>query len=200
MKLILVRHGQTDWNKNRMTQGQSDTELNRTGVFQAKKVAAALKKENISYCYYSPLKRAKSTADIISDYLNIDSKADESLIELNFGLWEGMTLDQISMNYEQEFTNWSYFPHKVVIPQGENMEDALKRSKLFIDFIAANNRGNILVVSHGLLIKTLILAALNFELKDLQKFRVDNASINIIEFKGERRYLSKLNDTSHLYK
>lgn len=200
MKLILVRHGQTDWNKNRMTQGQSDTELNKTGVFQAKKVAVALKKESISFCYYSPLKRAKTTADIIADYLNIESKANESLIELNFGLWEGMTLDQISVSFQQEFNNWSYFPHKVVIPQGENMEDALRRSKEFIDASVVNNHGNILVVSHGLLIKTLILAALNLELKDLQKFRVDNASINIIEFKGERRYLSKLNDTSHLYR
>ena len=198
MKCILVRHGQTDWNNKRMTQGQSDTILNKIGIIQAKKVAKTLEKEHIGLCYFSPLKRAKTTAEIITEHLNIDSKEDEALIEINFGLWEGMTIKQISEQYEDAFKDWTYSPHKLVIPEGEDMHEAMRRSEMFINKEILKSDKNILIVSHGLLIKTLIISLLGLDLKDLQKFRVDNASISVIEIKGDRRYLSKLNDTSHL--
>ncbi len=198
MKCIFVRHGQTDWNNNRMTQGQSDTELNDTGIQQAERVATALEKESIAKCYYSPLKRAKLTAKIITEHLDIQANEDSSLIEINFGLWEGLTLKQISERYESEFKNWLYAPHKVVIEGGEDLNKAYERADLFISDAINRDEGDILIVSHGLLIKALIIATLGLDLKDLQKFGVDNASISVIEIKGDRRYLSRLNDTSHL--
>lgn len=198
MKCILVRHGQTDWNSNRMTQGQSDTLLNKTGITQAKRVAKVLEDETIGKCYYSPLKRARITAEIIIDHLNLSSEEDSSLIEVNFGQWEGLTINQISERYEDAFTDWSYSPHKLVIPGGENMNDTLVRAKTFAEDRLLNATEDILVVSHGLLIKTLILALLDLDLKDLQKFRVDNASISVIEIHGDRKYLSRLNEVAHL--
>jgi len=200
MKCILVRHGQTDWNSSRMTQGQSDTPLNETGILQAKRVARALENENINKCYYSPLKRAKATAEEIINYLNIVSEEDKSLIEFNFGLWEGRTLEEISIQYKDEFYNWMYAPQNLTIPEGEEMKNALNRARAFSEKRIMHSQENILIVSHGLLIKILIISILGLELKDLQKFRVDNASISVIEIRGERRYLSRLNDTYHLEK
>ena len=197
MRCILVRHGQTDWNYDRLTQGQSDTALNKTGVLQAERVAKALEKEKIDLCYYSPLQRAKHTAEIVTEHLALDKKEDKELIEINFGLWEGLTIKQINEKYERAFENWLYHPQNVQIPGGEDLNDALLRVNNFKNKNLKDNK-DILIISHGLLIKFLIISLLDLELKDLQKFKVDNASISVIEIKGNRKYISKLNDLSHL--
>lgn len=92
MKLLIVRHGQTDWNLKGKAQGRTDTELNSTGIEQAKRLAEKIKNYNIDVIISSPLKRARKTAEIIENGRNIPILCDEDIIERSFGKYEGQKL------------------------------------------------------------------------------------------------------------
>lgn len=89
MRLLITRHGQTDWNVADKTQGRTDTELNETGIEQAKAVREKLMNYDIDVILSSPLKRAKKTAEIIADKRNIPIFYDEDIIERSYGEYEG---------------------------------------------------------------------------------------------------------------
>lgn len=92
MRLLLTRHGQTDWNVQGKAQGRTDTELNSTGIEQAKMLAEKIKNYNIDVIISSPLKRARKTAEIIATGRNIPILCDEDIIERSFGKYEGQKL------------------------------------------------------------------------------------------------------------
>ena len=101
MEFYFVRHGETDWNKKRLYQGNSDIELNENGIKQALNVAKIIEKENINYIVSSPLLRAQKTAEIISEHLNIPFSIIDELKELSLGEKEGQPIDNNDF-----FTNW----------------------------------------------------------------------------------------------
>ena len=98
MKLLLVRHGQTDWNINRRFQGQSDVPLNEVGRQQATALANRLSREHIDVLFASDLQRAHETARIIAAQHACEIRLDARLREINFGAWEGLTYDEIKHN------------------------------------------------------------------------------------------------------
>lgn len=152
MKILVTRHGQTDWNVLRKLQGQTDIELNSTGRLQAEEAGKMIKNEEIDLVITSPLKRAKETAQIINKFLNVKIIEDERLKERGFGGFEGITLDDYEKQKEtnlQAGEIWNY-PQNVNFNNVEPMHDFFARIYDFFDEITEKYNGkNILIVSHG---------------------------------------------------
>lgn len=144
MKLLFVRHGQTDWNVKKLAQGQKDIMLNDTGIEQAKTVREKLKFENIDAIFSSPLKRAAITARIINEYHNLQIDYTDFLKERNFGPLEGN-----SFNDDEWYKCWNY-DMNTEYENGECVQDFFKRIHIFLDEIAEKYAGKtVLLVSHG---------------------------------------------------
>ncbi len=152
MKILITRHGQTDWNVLGKIQGQTDIELNDNGRQQAKETGELIKNENIDIIITSPLKRAKETAKIINENFNVTIIEDNRLMERNFGKSEGLTKDDRrklkEINPEVNDV-WNY--NKNIDFNGmETMQDFCNRIYKFLDEIINKYRyKNILIVTHG---------------------------------------------------
>jgi len=197
-KIYLVRHGQTSWNLEGKTQGSKDSILTSLGLKQAEMLGQRLNKIQFDAIYCSPLKRARSTAQIISNMQNLECILDDRLVEMNFGEWEGLTSVEIQKNYPDNFKVWREQPHIAKIPKGETLEIAQSRMIEFVNNIIESDKQNILVVSHGTTIRLLLLNILSMDLKHYYKLKQDNCAINLIECRPYGPVLIKYNDTCHL--
>ncbi|MBA1337105.1 MAG: Phosphoglycerate mutase [Firmicutes bacterium] len=198
-RIILVRHGETQWNLEAKTQGSQDTLLTEKGVFQAKRIAEKLADERVQCIYTSDLKRAYHTAQAIADKLGIGLGVLPALREMNFGCWEGKNIECIKREYADIYRLWVSNPPETCIPDGETLIDVQQRALRETKKLAGESKGhNLVLVSHGITIKVLILGLLGIDLAFLRKLRIDNGSISIIDIKDEGNVLVTLNDTCHL--
>ncbi|MBS4024815.1 MAG: alpha-ribazole phosphatase [Clostridia bacterium] len=199
MKLYLIRHGETVWNVQSRYQGHTDVELSPKGHEQGKLVAKRLAKVKLDEVFASDLSRAYQTAKYIALWHQLEVKKAADLRELNFGVWEGLTFEEITQNYGDLAEKWYDNPIDLTIPEGEMFSQLELRVKLFIAHLLQNYQGkNVAVVSHGGTIRAIICSLLEIEFKKIWLFRQDNTCINIIEFFGKKPILSLLNDTHHL--
>lgn len=199
MKLYLIRHGQTDWNVAGKIQGSQNTELNNTGIEQAKCLAAGMKERHISRIYSSMQKRAVQTADIIGRSKGIKVTAIAGLEEIDFGKWEGLTLDEIKAAYPKEYNMWKLNPVEVSPPGGENQIEVLKRCAGVIKKIMSESFEDAAIVSHGATLAHMITYMLKDEAEE--EIIVNNASITTVNYSPLTQdfMLMELNDTSHLH-
>ncbi|SCG83355.1 phosphoglycerate mutase [Proteiniborus sp. DW1] len=198
-RLFLVRHGESEWNILSKIQGQSNTNLTDLGREQARKVAERLCKEKIDIIFSSDLSRAFDTAKIIGDKLGLEVNTFEELREIKFGVWEGLTTQEILDKYSKEHTIWMTEPHNLKLPEAESLIDLQERLLKIVNILLKNNKDkNILIVSHGASIKALILGILGIDISYYNKLTIGNTSLSIIEFRDYSPVLRVLNDTSHL--
>ncbi|AIS52435.1 phosphoserine phosphatase 1 [Thermoanaerobacter kivui] len=199
-RLYIARHGQSEWNLENKIQGIQDTNLTETGIRQAQLLAKRLKSEKIDCIYSSDLKRAHETAQIIAQEFGLEVKKIPELREMSFGVWEGLTAEEINKLYKEIYQLWRINPDKAVIEKAETLKEVQKRILIETYNIIEENRGkNILIVSHGTSIKALILGILGIDLSFYPKIRLDNTSLNIIDIKEDgKAVLVLLNDTCHL--
>lgn len=157
MKVILLRHGQTEWNKQHKYQGHTDIDLNDFGREQAKKVADYLRdNEKIEAIYCSDLSRGRETAEIIARELQLPIQTDLRWREICFGHWEGLTFNEVYEQYPQEFDDWYNNTLQMQISGGESFAELLERAQPALIEIAERHNGTVLVVSHGGLIKMIV--------------------------------------------
>jgi len=201
-RLYLVRHGETEWNKVSKIQGRTDTQLSSHGVEQAKKLAERLSEEDINVIYSSSLQRALKTARIIAEHKSCSIYESEAYHEIRLGPWEGMTMNEIQEKYGEHLVTYRDNPANFKLPGAETFEQLSERTYRAIQEIVARHSGsNILLVSHGTAIKAAIIRILGIDINNYNKFKIDNASISIIDFYGdtaERPVIYCLNDTGHL--
>lgn len=199
-RLYIVRHGQSFWNMNNRVQGIRDTELTDLGIQQAKLLAERLKNEKIECIYSSDLTRAYKTAEIIAKKFCLDVHKIPELREISFGVWEGLTVDEISSLYQETYRIWKSNPEKAIIEGAETLKEVQNRILRGTYNLIEKNKGkNILLVSHGTSIKVLILGLLGIDLSFYPKIRLDNTCLNIIDIKDDGKIvLILLNDTCHL--
>ncbi len=178
MKLFLVRHGQTNHNRERILQGQLDTELSELGKEQAKKVSERLKDHYFTKIFSSDLQRASFTAKEIAKHHETEIIYDERLREKKYGDFTGKKSLSV---------DWSKIPGKPCDqrpPNGESPRDHAIRVKDFIDNL--EGEGNILLVSHGGTIKALLHVLLGRDMDDLLfNVKPKNTCVYIIEKKGD---------------
>jgi len=174
MKILITRHGQTDWNVLRKVQGVTDIELNSVGIEQAKKVGEMLKDKKIDIVFSSPLKRAYRTAELIVENRNIPIIKDNRIIERSFGILEGSTKNEIRGWKESAWR----FDKNVNVQGVEEFSDVWLRIKEFLDSLKKDYEDKtVLVVSHG---AVSILLKYYFE-PDSDKENLYNLSLNNCE-------------------
>ncbi len=198
MKIYIVRHGESEWNILKRTQGSKNTKLTRRGREQAKLLSKRLLDANISHIYTSDLDRAYETANIISEALGLKVKATKDLRELSLGKWEGLSRNQIEDQFPKQLDSW----HKDInfkSHYGESITEARIRVNWFLDSIFnCHKRNNIVLVSHAIICKLLITELLKIPTQHLWSFKIDNASISIVERRDLFTSSLTINDTCHL--
>ncbi len=153
--IYLVRHGESEANIQKRYSGITDVDLSQNGKLQAKIAGRNLCTEKVSHIYTSPLKRAQDTAKIISNEINFSKKiiTEPCLIEVNFGIFENLTWDEICLHHKTETENWILKRHKYKFPEGEDYNDIIKRTSVFMDKVPDNS----LIVTHFGVIQAILL-------------------------------------------
>ncbi|MCC5910257.1 MAG: alpha-ribazole phosphatase [Clostridiaceae bacterium] len=197
-KLYLVRHGETEENRNSRFCGWTDAPLNELGRLQAQKVAAALKDVELDAIYTSNLKRAKETASYIKEYNECIIYEVEQLKELNFGKVEGLTIEEIKQNHPDIYSGLENDYIKVKFPSGESLEEMHHRVVMAVDKILQDHQDeNILLVAHSGVIRSIIAHLLTGDITYHWNFKVEHCSISTIEYHENFSVLTKLNDMCH---
>ncbi|MFZ5975834.1 MAG: histidine phosphatase family protein [Bacillota bacterium] len=199
MKLILTRHGETEWNLLRKTQGATDTALTEKGREQARLLARRLRGIEIEVIYSSSLSRAMETAHIIAHEVGAPVISEPDLKEYSFGSWEGLHIDSLKDSHPDIFEIWECTPVLCRIPEAEHFPSYSRRIGGFLEkALERHANGTIMAVSHQLTSKLLITNGLGLSENYIHSFRVDNTSLNILNFLPKHVVLEKLNDTTHL--
>ncbi len=195
-RIILVRHGETDWNKQERMQGQTDVPLSSQGRLQADKVAKRLKEEPISAVYSSDLSRAYHTAKTIADEHRLSVTKDADLREVDFGLWEGLHRKNVLENYKEMYHAWLHRPFEVRPPEGENFKEVQERAhKALLTIAKRHENETIVMVAHGGMIKSIICKYLDGGFWD---YAQGNTAVNIVEYEEDQLDFISLNDLAHL--
>jgi alpha-ribazole phosphatase len=198
-RLLLVRHGETGWNRAGRYQGQSDTELSKIGIEQAKKLRERLAAEGIDAIYSSDLKRALRTAELIASVHDVEVVPRQELRELDFGEFEGRYFEEIKERYLPLDQMWRGEDLEARAPGGESLYQLANRVSQFENKLGrVPDKETILIVAHGGSLRVLICLLLGVGLECWWQFQLDSASLSIVEIYPERNILSVLNDTCHL--
>ncbi len=179
MKVYIVRHGETDYNKKKVFQGQIDSKLTDEGRLQARSLAERLKDCKITKIYCSTLTRARDTAKIISDIIKADVVETPLLKEQSLGIWEDKNKQQVIKDLKDKYG--SLMDKKEIIPpQGESFEQVEERAIPFIEKAIEESHGNILVVGHALLNRVIIGYYLGMDYFNRYKLFQKNCHMNIL--------------------
>lgn len=199
VEILLIRHGETEWNQQGKVQGFSDIELNPKGLKQAQLVADYLKDKKIDRVYSSPLKRAFKTAKLIAEKHDLQVEVKEGLMELNQGDLEGVSLLHLQDKYSELLKQWYLDASLVTMPNGEGLKELQSRVWGVIEEVSKGNKyDRIVLVSHNFTIMSIICKVLDLELKNFKKLRHDVAAISKIEIDGNNFRLTGLNDRHNL--
>lgn len=199
-QIFLVRHGETNWNKEQRMQGLKDIPLNEKGLLQAQKVGTYLAGYSFDVILSSPLQRAYQTASAIAaHHPKTPLRAHTSLHERSFGLLDGMTYEEINAAYPSLiFSETWQHPH-FCPPEGERLTDVQNRIIQFIktDIFQSNAR-SILVVAHGVSLRMVMGSLLKLEIPQLRDLHLDNASLSLVSLEKNEAQLSLFNETGYL--
>jgi broad specificity phosphatase PhoE len=197
-ELILVRHGETLHNVNRITQGWSDSELSDRGREQVLHLAERLKSMQPTALYSSPLGRAMSTAQAIADATGLEIVQLDDLREMNYGRWEGRAFADIRAQDEDIYRRW-IADEDCPCPEGESHADVRRRMMRVFETLNREtvNSERAVVVAHGTAIRIGATALLNLPLMSAMRFAQDNAGVNWFVQRGEHWLLKTWNDTTH---
>lgn len=180
LKLLLVRHGETDWNRDRRIMGRQEIGLNETGRLQATAMKQALANFPVDALYSSPVCRARETAQILGEDRGLAPLYDERLVEIHYGDWVGMTFDQVRAL--PDYTPYFQRLETPVAPGGETLFQVRDRA---MDFIAEIRKRHpeqtVVAVSHADWIKCVVMEFLSIPYEHIWKFRIDNVSVSLIE-------------------
>lgn len=205
MRILLVRHPETTWNKERRIQGRKDSPMTQLAWAQLDNIFKQIKQNNIDYLFTSPLDRCKKSAEYLAKQLGCPVKTDERLIQKSWGVVEGMKRQEVAVLYPEsgygldgtivDLEKRYYFKPT----DGEGWEDLEKRVNLFIDYLKENhNPDTILVVGHRPIIRLLIGQLLGLDPKKANTLEVEAEKISCIEV-DEKAKLITFNN-KHFFK
>ena len=203
-RIILVRHGETDWNKQGRFQGQIDIPLNKNGKSQAKAASKFLKDANFQKAFSSSLSRPEETAQIIlNEHPGVEISLKDNLKEIGHGKWEGKLESEIKSNWPDLLKAWKISPEKVQMPEGENINDVSTRSVIGWNEICKDlkNDETALVVAHDAVNKTILCHLLGLMPSKIWMVKQGNGGITVIDLseeEGQPDQITCLNITSHL--
>ena len=198
-KLLLVRHGDTESGSALRYWGQSDVKLSGAGLGQAERLRDRLATEKIDAIYTSNLQRASVTAKVIASKHQSNVITCDELNEVNFGKIEGLTFDEVSRLYSEVAQAWVSRSLGLEFPDGENFDKFNNRVSKFLSTLEKHTpEETILIVAHAGPLRLLVCHLLGLELRHWRQFRLDLASLSIVETYSQGAILNLLNEVSHL--
>jgi len=199
LRLLLLRHGETAWNRERRFQGWTDTPLSEAGLAQAEAAARELKEHALAAVYASPLQRARDTAALIAAPHGLEVETDPDFKEVSFGQWEGLTVDEVRERDAALYEAWVETPHLVFPPEGESLAEARLRVLAGLERLRAGHPDAVVcLVAHGIPVRILILEALGLGLDRIWSLHSAPTGISELEFRDDWTALHRMNTLVHL--
>jgi len=198
-QIILVRHGRTPWNKDKIFRGTVDIPLDEVGKQEASLAGEWLKGETIQAAYASPLSRAMDTAKAIAQHHGVPVQELPGLIDINYGDWQGVPLAEVKVKYVDLYRQWETAPQTVRFPNGETLDEVRARALAAVDEVMTLNPDKtILLAAHRAVNKVLIAAFLGIDNSHYWRIGQDTTAINRFAGVGNTWHIQLVNDTCHL--
>ena len=199
-RLILVRHGETEWNRVERFRGRADVQLNERGLLQAEATSFGVNSRTAAGAVYSsPLSRAMRTAQAIAGRQSLRVKAHPGLVDIDYGAWQGLSSEEVRERWPEQLAAWYETPHLAEIPGGESLEDVRARCASAVREIAERHSGeSVVLVAHSVVNRIILLCALGLDNSRFWHLRLDTCALNEIEANGEDFTVVSMNETCHL--
>ena len=198
-RLYLIRHGQSTWNRVHRIQGQADPPLSDEGRRQARLLGARLAGHAFAAAYASDLQRAAETAGIVAAATGVEPVPLRGLREIFLGAWEGLSSEEIAKRDPKAWARWLEEPDWDLVPGGEGAAAFEERVARALDGIVEQHpRGDVLVVTHGGVIQVALHRVVGKGSRGIFLFKIQNASISIVERRDARSVVAGVNDVAHL--
>jgi broad specificity phosphatase PhoE len=176
--IYLVRHGITPANKKNRFAGRTGEELDVEGIEQVRQVGARLLDKKIGAVYCGPTKRTLQSAEIIGSLLNIPVTVLPELDEIYIPHWDGLTKDEIRQQYGAQYPTWLSAPQNFYLPGCETLAQVQMRAVEAVNHLsAASRQQDVLIVSHLIVLRCLVLYFKGFALNDFRSIKIDNGCI-----------------------
>jgi broad specificity phosphatase PhoE len=199
MRLLLLRHAETEWNRERRFQGWRDSSLSTVGREQAESAARLLAAAPVAAVWSSPLARARETAALIAVPHRLPVREAEAFKEMGFGAWEGLTRDEVQARFPDDLRAWAEAPHEAAWPGAETLAAVRARALEGLAALRQDHAGQtVCLVSHGITCRVIILEALGLGLDRLWSIQLSSTGISELEFRDDWTTLHRMNSLIHL--
>ncbi len=201
-RILLVRHGETEWNRVERFRGSADIPLNENGLRQAEllavRIAASWKPTAV---YSSPLSRSVRTGEAIASPFNLEVKVHPGLSDINYGQWQGLTPEEVKERWPELYRRWRTVPADLHFPGGESMSERQKIGLAAVREIAEAHPGETVVaVGHTVINRLIIMGLLDLDWSYFWRLRQDNCALNVFEYLDGQFIAVTVNETGHLLK
>lgn len=198
-RIVIVRHGRTEWNRIERFRGRADITLDDVGIKQAEAAAERVKVWPISAVYSSPLRRSSSTAEIIAASVDLNVQSMAGIIDIDYGQWQGLSIEDVVAKDGRLYSQWIENPDKVKFPGGESFVEVRERASKAVDsLIQKHPKESIVLVTHKVICQILILSLFGLDSSHLWQITQDVCAMNLFEVRGGIPSALFINDTCHL--
>lgn len=198
LELFFVRHGETEWNREGRLQGWLDSPLTSNGIRQINRLKEQLKDVRFDAAFSSTSERAFHTAQLLVGN-NFTIKKDARLMEIHLGSWQGKRIVDIETFDAERYAHYCRHPEKYIPDTGESFQQVIQRMNNFLEYCESSfSEGKILVVSHGVAIRALILSIMQLSINNIWDFEIDGASVTKIVTNGKQRIIEYIGKTDFL--
>jgi len=199
LRLFVVRHGETEWVRERRFAGSRDIPLTAAGRDQCAAVARALASATVAAVYASPLERARASAEVIAKPHGLPVRIVPAFSEMTFGSWEGLTRDEARASDPEAWAQWRSARHLLKLAGGEPIAEVAARVTAGIEALQAAHDGQtVVLVSHGVVARVIVLGALGLGLDRLWTLDAAPAGITEIEYEPGWATVHRMNTVAHL--
>lgn len=190
--ILLIRHGETDWNRSGRIMGEQPIPLNATGLRQASELAAVLREHPLTSLYTSPVLRAVQTTEIVAASRSIAVQEEGRLREIGVGDWAGRFWQEL--DHEPARLTWYTHPQQARFPNGETLEEVQQRAVSAVqDALTQHPAGTLAFVSHGDVLRALVAHFLRLPLEAMRAFRFDHAAVTALTLSGPHCWAQYIN-------
>ncbi len=199
MRLFVLRHGETEWSRERRFTGGRDVALTPAGQAQAEAASTALASTPLQAVYTSPLERARTSAEVIAKSQHLPVRLDARFAEMRFGRWEGLTLEHAAAEAPALYAAWRATPHTAAPPDGESLVSVAARvAEGIADLQAAHAGETVVLVTHAIVVRLIVLAALGLDAERLWSIDASPGGLTEIEYRPGWVTVHRMNTLSHL--
>jgi len=200
-RILIVRHGQTEWNEGdgERFRGRADLDLDGVGVAQAEAAAARVNHWQVSAVYSSPLPRTVTTAQVLARPFSLPVQRLEGLVDIDYGEWQGLSLEEAEARDGQLYSRWLHSPHLVTFPQGENLAQVRERVVAALEtLLTSHAEDTVVLVSHKVVCKVLICHLLGLDNSHFWQVEQYPCALSVAETRRGTLMLTLINGTCHL--